>query len=105
MLDISRLVIKFCGWKLRTYIFSLGCLVGVHKSNNKPPIQDVMDITLRMILFCITCVAGITGPHLATHAQVDYTVLCRDGVLFNWSVTLLVNMKEQLTRCRIGQHR
>lgn len=74
---------------------------GARKSNNKLSIQDVMDLTLRTIMFCITHVVGSTGPHLDTRAQVDYAVLCQDGVLYNLSAMLLVN-KEQLTRCRIG---
>ena len=74
----------------------------MHKSINKLPIQDVMGITLRMILFCITHVSRSTKPHLATRAQVDYAVLCRNGVLFNWTAMLLINMKEKMMRCRIG---
>lgn len=81
------------------------CRDGAHKSNNKFPIWDVMDLTLRTILFCIPWVAGSTGPHLATREQVNYVVLCRYGVLYNQSATLLTNMKEQLTRCRTRRQR
>ena len=31
---------------------------GVHKSSNKFPIRDVMDLMLKTILFCITQVVG-----------------------------------------------
>ena len=55
----------------------------MHKSRDKLPIKDVMDLMLKTILFCITRVAGSTGPHLATRSQVNYVVLCRDGVLYN----------------------
>ena len=41
---------------------------GAHKSSNKLPIWDVMDLTLRTILFCITRVVGSTRPHLVTRA-------------------------------------
>ena len=54
-----------------------------HKSSDKLPIRDVLDITLRTILFCITQVVGSTGPHLMTRMQVNYAVLCRDGLLYN----------------------
>ena len=56
------------------------CRDGAQKSSNKLPIRDVMDLTLKTILFCITRVAGSTSPHLATRAHVNYTMLCQDGV-------------------------
>lgn len=59
------------------------CQDGVHKSSNKLPIRNVMDLALKTILFCITRVVGSTSPHLATRAQVNYVVLCRDGFLYN----------------------
>lgn len=60
-----------------------------------------MDLTSRTILFCIHWVVGSTGPHLTTREQVNYVVLCRDWVLYNWSETLIENMKEKITRCKI----
>ena len=78
------------------------CRDGEHKSSNKFPIQDVMDLTLKTILFCITQVVGSIGPHLATRAQVNYAVLCQDGILYNWCVALLEGMKVNLPNARRG---
>ena len=68
------------GWRESTepvdqYIVQY-CRDGAHKSSNKFPIRDVMDLTLKTILFCITGVVGSTSPHLDTRSQVNYVVLC-----------------------------
>ena len=75
---------------------------GARKSSNKFPVRDVMDLTLKNILFCISQVVGSISPDLATKSQVNYTMLCRDGDLYNWCATLLASMKEQLTKCKVG---
>lgn len=44
------------------------CWEGGHKSSHKLSIQDVMDLALRTILFCITRVEGNIGPRLVIRA-------------------------------------
>lgn len=81
------------------------CQDGAHKSSGNFPIRDVMDLTLQIILFCITQVAGSTDPHLSTRTHVNYAVLCRDVILYNWCAMLLATMKDQLTKCKMGRQR
>jgi hypothetical protein len=46
---------------------------------------------------------GSTSAHLASRSQVAYGVQCLEPTLFNWSAGFLRNVKEQVSRCRMGQ--
>jgi hypothetical protein len=46
---------------------------------------------------------GSTSMHLTSRSQVAYGVQCLEPTLFNWSVRFLRNVKEQVSRCRMGQ--
>ena len=76
---------------------------GAQKVSGKLPISQVMSIPLKTILFSVTRIARSTAPHLASKAQMQYALIALDGVVYNWCMGLLVNMKDQLTRCRRGQ--
>ena len=75
------------------------------KVSGKLPISQVVSLPLKTILFTVTRIAGSTTPHLASKAQMQYALIALDGVVYNWCMGLLVNMKDQLTRCKRGQHK
>jgi hypothetical protein len=68
-------------------------------------IKDVRDLALRSILFSITNLAGSTSAHLASKSQMSYALQCVEPRLFNWSAGFLQNVKEQITKCRIGRQK
>jgi hypothetical protein len=78
------------------------CHPRTHKRNNKLTIGQVMDLTLHTILFTITWAVGSMGPHLASRSQVDYAVMSFSPTVYNWCAVILANMKEKLTKCKLG---
>jgi hypothetical protein len=48
------------------YYVAQHCSTGKEKHNGKVPINNVLHLPLRTILFTITCVARITTPHMAS---------------------------------------
>jgi len=68
-------------------------------------IKVVRNLALRSILFSITNMAGSMSAHLASKSQMSYSLQCVEPRLFNWSAGFLRNVKEQITKCRIGRHK
>jgi hypothetical protein len=60
----------------------------------------VTDLSLWTILYTITWEVGSMGPHLASRSHVSYVMMCLSPTIYNWCSGILVNMKEQLTKCR-----
>ena len=48
----------------------------------------------------MTKLRGITGPHLDLKAQMTIVVERLEPKLFNWCQSLLVNLRDQVTRCK-----
>ena len=85
-----------------SYVSDL-CVEGTRKQGRKLPIQHVADIPLKTILFTVTCIAGSMSTHLASKSQVLISLRDTDGVVFDWCSCLLANLKDQLTRYRMGR--
>jgi hypothetical protein len=65
--------------------------------------KNVRDLPLRSVLFSITNLVGITSAHLASRSHMAYALQCVEPTLFNWSTIFLHNVKDQISRCRMGQ--
>jgi hypothetical protein len=79
------------------------CVPGERLVGGRIPIKDIRELPLRSNLFSITSVIGSTSTHMASRSQVAYGVQCLEQTLFNWSAGFLRNVKEQVSRCRMGQ--
>jgi hypothetical protein len=86
---------------VESYIRDL-CAKGTRHQGEKLPIQHVIDIPLRMILYTVTRIAGSTSAHSASKSQVMISIRATKGMVFDWCSGLLANLKDQLTRCRQG---
>ena len=75
-------------------------MLGTRKQGGKLSIQHVIDVPLKTILFTVTRLAGSTLVHLASKSQVMISLRAMDGVVFDGCSGLLVNLKDQLIRCR-----
>lgn len=84
-----------------SYVSDL-CVPGTRKQGRKLPIQHVTYVPLKTILFMATQLAGSTSAHLASKSQVLISLRATDGVVFDWCSSLLANLKDQLTCCRLG---
>jgi hypothetical protein len=79
------------------------CVSGERLAGGRIPIKDIRELSLWSILFSIMSVTGSTSVHLAFRSQVAYGVQCLEPTLFNWSTGFLRNVKDQVSRCRMGQ--
>ena len=78
---------------------------GTLKVSGKIPIKYVCSLPLCTILFTITNLAGCMRPHLALKYQMEIAVESLETKLFNWSYAMLINLKDQLRRCRTGKQK
>jgi hypothetical protein len=69
------------------------CRVGSHKMSGQIPIQDIVDLPLKTILFYITQASGSTTPHLASKTNMQVALMCLEPTIFNWCEGVLANMK------------
>jgi hypothetical protein len=59
------------------------CTLRTRKQGKKLPIQHVMDVALKMILFIVTQMVGSTSAHLDSNIQVLINLRAMDSVVFN----------------------
>ena len=76
-----------------SYVSDL-CMEGTRKQGEKLPIQHVSDIPLRTILYIVARIAGSTSVHLASKSQVLISLRATHGVVFDWCLGLLANLKD-----------
>jgi len=68
----------------------------------KVDIATVPDLVLRVILFTITCTAGVQAPHEASKNHLLLAAECLSPTLFDWASAVTLNIKRQLTKCKHG---
>jgi hypothetical protein len=79
------------------------CVSGSQKEGGRIVIKDVRDLPLRSILFTITKMVGSTSPHISSKSQMAYVVQCLEPRIFNWCARFLRNVKEKISKCRMGR--
>ena len=84
-----------------TYVSDL-CAPRTRKQGGKLPIQHIIDMSLKTILFTVARLVGSTSTHLASKSQVLISLRATNGVVSDWCSGLLANLKDQLTHCRLG---
>lgn len=72
------------------------------KKSAKVDIATIHDLALRVILFTITCAAGVQAPHEASKNHLLLAIECLSPTIFDWATTVTTNIKRQLTKCKRG---
>jgi len=72
------------------------------RNSAKVDIATMPDLVLRVILFTITCAAGVQAPHEASKNHLLLAAECLNPTLFDWATTVTTNIKRKLTKCRHG---
>ena len=60
---------------------------------------------LKAILLKLDMIAGLASLHQASRPLMFYAVECMRPMIYDWSITLLSNMKHQLSECKAGRVR
>lgn len=92
------------GESVDTYVREY-CCRDTQKVSGKVSITQVVSLSLQTILYTVMRITGSITPHMATKGHIQYAFIAMDGVVYNWCMGLLVNMKDQLTRCKRGQQK
>jgi hypothetical protein len=79
------------------------CHVGAQKMSSQIAIQDIRDLPLKTILFYINWDSGST-THLTSRSNMQVALMCLQPIIFSWSEGIMLNNKNQLTRCKQGRH-
>jgi hypothetical protein len=74
---------------------------GTKKVGSQVPIQKIMNLGLRVVLYMIGQIIGSIALHQASRAQMHCAVQCLQPMIFDWSTTMLNYMKTQLTECKL----
>ena len=64
-----------------------------------------MLLVIPYALFTITKLEGSIYLHLDSKAQMAYGLECLEPNVFNWCEGILLNLKDQITKCKIGKQK
>jgi hypothetical protein len=81
------------------------CEDGTEKSGTQIPIKNIVNLSLKVILYMITQIVGSTSLHLASWSQMQYGIECLRPTMFDWSTMMLTCMKTQLTDCKLWKRK
>jgi hypothetical protein len=76
------------------------CEAGTDPRPSSVPVGRITSLTLQTILSLIGWITSSAAMHQASRAQMNCAIQCMNAQIFDWSTTLLENMKRQLTNCR-----
>jgi hypothetical protein len=72
----------------------LHCVPEAERKKGKVAIWGVRDLTLRTILFTITCMARSSSSHMVLQSYFQYFIECTEPWVFNWVDAVLRSMKK-----------
>jgi hypothetical protein len=81
------------------------CVAGTNQVTSSVPVGSIISHVLQTILSLIGWITGSAAVHQASRAQINCAVQCMNAQIYDWSTTLLENMKRQLTDFRQRRHR
>ena len=81
------------------------CYPDTEKVGRQVPTKSIQVLGLKAILLTLGRIAGLASLHQASRPLMFYVVECMRPTIYDWSITLLKNMKHQLSECKEGRIR
>ena len=81
------------------------CYPDTEKVGIQIPTNSIQVLGLKAILLTLGTIAGLASLHQASRTLMFYAVECMRPTVYDWSTTLLSNMKHQLSECKAGRIR
>ena len=81
------------------------CYPDMEKVGSQIPPNSIQVLGLNAILLTLGRIAGLASLHQASWPLMFYVVECMRPMVYDWSTTLLSNMKHQLSECKMGRVR
>ena len=75
----------------------------MEKVGSQIPTNSIHVLGLKAILLMLGRIAGLDSLHHASWPMMFYVVECMRPMVYDWSTTLLGNMKHQLSECKMGR--
>ena len=79
------------------------CYPGTEKVGSQIPTKSIQVLGLKAILLTLGRIVGLASLHQASRPLMFYAMECMRPIVYDWSMTLLSNMKEQLNDCKMGK--
>ena len=79
------------------------CYLDTNKVGSEVPTNAIQVLGLKAILLTLGRIAGLASLHQALWPLMFYAVECMRPMIYDWSTTLLRNMKHQLSECKAGR--
>ena len=79
------------------------CYPDTEKVGSQVPTNAIQVPGLKAILLTIGRIAGLASLHQALRPLIFYAVECMRPMIYDWSTTLLSNMKHQFNECKVGR--
>ena len=90
------------GLTIDEYI-AMYCYPDIEKVGSQVPTNSIQVLGLKAILLTLGRIAGLASLHQASWPPMFYAVECMRPMIYDWSTTLLSNMKHQLSECKVGR--
>ena len=81
------------------------CFSDMQKVGSQIPTKSIQVLGLKAILLVLSKIVGLDSLHQASQPLMFYVVECMRPTVYDWSATLLSNMKQQLSDCKMGRVR
>ena len=81
------------------------CYPDMEKVGSHIPTNSIQVLGLKAILLKLGRIAGLASLHQASWPLMFYVMECMRPMVYDWSTTLLGNMKHQLNECKMGRVR
>ena len=79
------------------------CYPDTEKVGSQVPTNAIQVLGLKAILLTLGRIAGLASLHQASRPLMFYAVECMAPTIYDWSTSLLSNMKHQLSECKAGR--
>ena len=81
------------------------CYPETEKVGSQVPTNAIQVLGLKAILLMLGRIASLASLHQASQPLMFYEVECMTPTIYDWSTSLLSNMKHQLSECKAGRIR
>ena len=81
------------------------CYPNMEKVRIQIPTNSIQVLGLNAILLTLGRIAGLASLHQASWPLMFYAMECMRPIVYDWSTTLLGNMKHHLNKCKMGRVR
>ena len=76
------------------------CYLDTEKVGSQVPTNAIRVLGLKAILLTLGRITGLASLHQASRPLMFYAVECMTLTIYDWSTSLLSNMKHQLNECK-----